>query len=163
MTYMELIPDAGKNADTTRLMPNMVRQTKCNKRRMTNAYPDRGKQTLGDHIDRFIDDRSMWPQSLHDFFADIQASDPKKKFGASILLDWMAQESGIPELADPFYKSSFEKLLSRYRTWRFKPSGSAGDNFVLLHAIAVCGIVRDKNGEPIKSSDQLISLLFGRE
>ncbi|MEO1391183.1 MAG: hypothetical protein AAFV85_27950 [Cyanobacteria bacterium J06634_6] len=73
----------------------------------------------------------------------------------------MASETGIKELGDPFYMGSFVRLLGHYKRWSHNTT-RGGDSFVLLTALAQCGIIRSDDGEPIKDPNQLIAFLFGR-
>lgn len=129
---------------------------------MVNAvYSDRGKQTLGENIESFINDRSAWPPSLRNYFEGTPPAERKRGLTISMLLKWMAEETGLRQLADPYYHDSFITLLGRYKTWGYDPSKSAGDNFILLTAIAQCGIVRDPEGATINEPGQLIDILTG--
>ena len=123
------------------------------------VYSDKGKQALGENIESFINDRSAWPNSLRNYFEGIPASERKRGLTISMLLKWMAEETGLEQLADPYYHDSFVTLLGRYKTWGYDPSKSAGDNFILLTAIAQCGVVRDLQGKPIKQPGKLIDIL----
>ena len=125
------------------------------------VYSEKGKQTLGENIESFINDRSVWPDSLRSYFEGIPASERKRGLTISMLLKWMAEETGLKQLADPYYHDSFVTLLGRYKTWGYDPSKSAGDNFILLTAIAQCGVVRDPKGNSIKQPEKLIDILTG--
>ena len=125
------------------------------------VYSDRGKQTLGENIESFMNDRSVWPDSLRAFFEGIPLTARKRGLTISMLIKWMAQETGLSQLADSYYHDSFVTLLGRYKTWGYDPSKSAGDNFILLTAISQCGVVRDSQGNPIRQPARLIDILTG--
>ena len=120
----------------------------------------RGRRTFGQEITSFMGDRSRWPNSLKVYFDSIKGSPRTPTI--SMLLDWMAQEAGIPELAeDSEDHKKFETLLGRYTRWADDPSRSAGQDIVLISAIAHCGIIRDESGNEVRDVVWIARLLRG--
>ena len=120
-------------------------------------YSEKGKQTLGEAISMFMATRSHWPDSLIDFLEDLEQS----KLTTRLLIRWMAAETGWEFMADDYYADALERLLGRYKNWSHSPKNPAGDNALLMSAIAACGICRDENGQPIKEIEPLLRMLLG--
>lgn len=129
--------------------------------RMSGVYPEGRKQQLGKSIERFLLDRSSWPATLSEYFDDLDPKDRSRGLTLEFLLKWMALETGIKELGDPFYMDSFIRLLGHYKRWGHNTT-RGGDSFVLLTALAQCGVIRDDSGTPITDPTALIAFLFGR-
>lgn len=128
---------------------------------MNAVYSDSGKRKLGESIEKFVLDRSAWPNSLKDYFDDLSPKERSRGLTIEMLLTWMAVETGIKELGDPFYMDSFVRLLGHYKRWSSN-TARGGDSFVLMTALAQCGIIRTDSGAPIQDPNQLIAFLFGR-
>lgn len=128
---------------------------------MNTVYSDSRKQKLGENIERFLLDRSSWSDSLQNYFDDLDPKERSRGLTLELLLTWMAAETGIKELGDPYYMSSFVRLLGHYKRWSHN-TARGGDSFVLLTALAQCGVVRKDDGTPITDPAELIAFLFGR-
>ena len=122
-------------------------------------YSDSGKQRLGEAITEFIATRSLWPETLVDFLENEEA----KKLTTRLLVKWMARETGWEFMEDKYYADSLERLLGRYKNFSHSPTSPAGDSTILMSAIAMCGIVRDERGRPIKTIEPLLRMLLGTQ
>lgn len=120
-------------------------------------YSDRGKQDLGQSIAEFMATRKLWPESLSEFLEEQKA----KKLTTALLIRWMASETGWEFMSDQYYADALERLLGRYKNWSHSPGNPAGDNTILMSAIAMCGIVRDQDGKPIYTIEPLLRMLLG--
>ncbi|EKU96664.1 hypothetical protein Lepto7375DRAFT_0614 [Leptolyngbya sp. PCC 7375] len=124
---------------------------------MSGVYPQDPRQRLGGAIDRFILDRSLWPKSLQRYFDELDQKDRSRGLTIEYLLKWMSEQTGIVDLDSPHYA----RLLGHYRRWG-RGVERGGDSFVLLTALAQCGIVCKGDGTPIKDPAELIAFLYGR-
>lgn len=125
------------------------------------TYPETGKSAFGKALRRFMLDKSFWPASLSRFFADLPESERRgDELTYSALLTWMAEETGISALVDPSRHKKYRTLLHRYAKWSYEPSESAGDDFTLLTAIALCGAACTEDGACITQPKELVDLLF---
>lgn len=125
------------------------------------VYPTEGKLALGKAIDRFMRDKSKWPGSLARFFDDLPESEKRgNKLTYSALVQWMSEQTGFSMLVEPERHTKYTKLMHRYVALSYKPESSAGDNFVLLTAIALCGAACREDGTCIDNPKELVDLLF---
>ena len=124
------------------------------------VYKITGKQKLGQAIAHFMTSPDKWPLTLQDYYEALPAD--KKKFRRNqltieMLAGWMAEETEMEELKS----NKFTKLLTRYRAWDLDPDGPGGDSFILMSALAVCGVVHDHNDRPIDNPLELARFLLG--
>ncbi len=120
----------------------------------------RGRRTFARCIKDFLGDRSLWPESFSAYFEPFRGNYQQPTY--SMLVDWMAQEAGIPEMADSSRDhSEYVTRIGRYSQWAKSPEKSAGEDILLITAIAHCRIIKDKNGRPITDPLQLVRLIRG--
>ena len=128
-------------------------------------YSKESKQKLGAAIDDFIQNRAKWPESLVTYYNDLveSLSPARRSRGLTydMLLDWMAIELGVPELADESYKQTLVTLIGRIRNWKYQPTGSGSDNFLLFSSLAEAGVIWDDDYQ-ITQVNELVAFLFNR-
>lgn len=123
---------------------------------------DNEKSKLGKAIDAFLNaDHSEWPPSLQRFYKDLPSSKkPENKLLLPDLIDWMSEETGLDSLASPKYKKKYSKLMHQYKAAIDDPGVSASTPFLLVTALARCGVVKNSAGEPIKDPVVLAKMLY---
>ena len=125
------------------------------------VYQPTEKERLGSELANFMTMAERWPESLHTYYEGLTAKEKSTRRGKVLVIwmlqDWMAQETGLDILRD----QRFEKLLRRYSQWDSNPDTPAGDNFILMNAIAHCGICFDEHGERITDANDLVKFMLG--
>lgn len=122
----------------------------------------KGRRYFGGQIKRFMQMPSLWPESLTVYFSTIPPKERRRGLTVSMLLDWMAEVTGITELSDQSTDhQKFVTLLGRYIRWEYQPGGSAAENILLISAIGYCQIILDSSGLPVTDVLQLSRLVNG--
>lgn len=127
----------------------------------------KGRRHFGQQLQEFmvsspIAGSKAWPPSLAIYYKSLPIKARNRGLTVSMLLDWLAQETGIIELgeASPRHKSMIN-LLGRYIRWGYNPDSPGGEDVLLLSAIAHTGIIKDQGGHPITDVVELTRLLRG--
>lgn len=127
----------------------------------------KGRRYFGQQIKSFTtssayDCNPLWPESLCSYYKTLPLKAKQRGLTLSMLLDWMAQETGIIEIGeDAKNHKKYETLLGRYSRWGYNPDGPGGEDVLLLSAIAHCGIIRAENGTEIRDVVQITRLING--
>ena len=128
----------------------------------TKGKTYKGKRYFGQSINDFKQNPSLWPGSLVSYFESIPVKERQRGLTVSMLLDWLAQETGIDELSEGSSKhKSYVTLLGRYIRWSYNPAETGAQDVLLLSAIAHCGIIRDAQGLPLNDVKTLARLMNG--